>query len=276
MKFSKLKYFTRFFILTGGINISCAALASADAGKSLLVIVGDSIPQVHIGQKNHCTEMQEVHQNTNGEDNRLDIVLTAGEKNWVSLMGKVNGEVCESIISFVPESKIGYIARLSKVSCNTELFTINKGSAPVLKKLANESDINRLVCTSAAGSNNESRLAIIGEDSRFLVGDKGFCGDMKDFDGKDKSGAILSGNQRNWVRLVYHPGFGSKCEVNFSFVPTSGQSYFVRSDANFRRCGVRMFHVLPAGSSAPENITSESMRSCLFDSGQVSTPTSKN
>jgi len=242
----------------------CQAAAQKTPGESLLVVVGDPMPQVRVGHEQHCSAMTEVDQGAAPRKDRLDVILTAGQPTWISLTGQVDGKTCESLASLVPDADGGYIARLGKHNCTTEIYQTKKGEAPVLKKAGNESSFSNLLCATAADSSGEPRMATDGDETRILIGQDGFCGKMRDLKGEEKSGLVMKGEVRNWVRFIYHPTARRECEFNFSYIPKAGNAYLVRSDMNYRACLVKLFHLLPDGTISPETMTPENDRSCLF------------
>ena len=66
----------------------CYATAQENSEKSLLVTVGDPMPQVRVGRDKHCSEMTEVDQGAATRKDRLDVTLTAGQPTWISLTGQ--------------------------------------------------------------------------------------------------------------------------------------------------------------------------------------------
>ena len=241
--------------------ISHVAWGAPDGEKSLLAVVGDPLPEVRVGHRDHCTEMQKIDPAAMDKSSRVDVALVANETNWISLAGRANGQACESTLSFVPEANAGYIARFSKAGCLTELYQVKKGAAPIIKVVGNDSDASKLVCASAADPAGVPRLAaqVTGDDIVFSVGQKGYCGAMQTVDVNDKAGAALKANERNWVRLIYFNG-RNKAEYNFSFIPTSGNSYLFNS--NIARAS--LFRASSNAKLVPETLTKEEPRSCLF------------
>jgi len=136
----------------GGLFAFLPAFAQeGSSAESLLVVVGDPMPAVRFGHEDHCTGMQEIDRGSGGKVSRLNVILAANTQNWISLVGEVKGGKCESVTSLVPLAGVGYIAKLSKLSCNTELFQARKGEAPLLIKTGNESMMKTLLCAASTG-----------------------------------------------------------------------------------------------------------------------------
>jgi hypothetical protein len=237
-----------------------AACAATDGPAAVLVVVGSPAPQAQLGGEQRCTDMRKVEPSTPDATGRLEIVLSAGKRNWFSLSGEVEGKACESQMSFVPEANAEYAAKLNKVGCVTDLFLLTPGEAPKFLKSGNESNINTLMCATPPDA---ARLAVFGADSRLSVGQKGYCGEKKAVDVKDKSGITLPAGVRSWVQFSYNWGRTS-CELNISFVPASGRPYYARSDFFGRACRVQLFEVQPDGKAIVSPIKIEEERSCLL------------
>lgn len=122
-----------------------------------------------------------------------------------------------------------------------------------------------LAATSIAPmAQTKSRIAVVGDLDRLLIGQSGYCGERADVPRADWARVYVEGGQRTWFRIQGAPSFNLRCVGEFSFLPKPAMAYIIRYTLLSSQCRFELFRVVPGGDPVREQLTQEAPQVCLL------------
>jgi hypothetical protein len=220
-----------------------------------LAVVGSPLSEISIGDARHCP--RQVTPLAKPGSDRIEFSLAAREPASISLTTRRGGAICGGSLYVVPESGIGYAARLTPgYLCAAQLFRIDPhAQTPVqLLQTDNHPELDALVCATAQGSPGTGRLSV-GRNARRMnvlveIASGGSCPKFEQVSPND-SGIELPSGVQQLLRLKFRvvAGTGLRyCDLNVAFTPLAGAAYLVDATEDPSICQVRVMRADAGGT----------------------------